>query len=505
MIEMGDLSSIEQRVLRQIYLLGGKSSLDKLVKKSELDRDTIFSVLERLSRKKAVKISARTYKKARLTVRGMEAVAKGLPERRIYRLIMKHKGKIKIEDLMNKMKGENEENIKSAIGWARRKGWVKIRKGVIIANFKKEPPKEIDEKILEKMSEDERWKTVEGIDRELLETLEILKRRKLIEFNTESKIIIFLTKKGKEMLKKKEEPEITILTRNHLINRVWKKKKIKKYNVTAPPPRIYYGNKHFFSDFINRIKDLLVKLGFKEVYGPLVELEFWNFDILLYPQDNPIRDFEKPLILKQPSIGEITYKEKINDIRNLHKKRGELDGPKYSWSVEYAKRLILRTSTIPALLRYIVSEKEKEDTVKIFCIDRTFRAIKTGYKDSIETIDISILYSQDDANVGNLKELLKILFRELKIRNYYVRPSYQPYTEPTFEILIRHRRLGWIECAKMGVLREEISSNILKINKPTLVWNIDASKLAFSYFNLNDIRELFTRKLEKLQENPFEV
>lgn len=474
------------------------------MKESNIEKNALFSILEKLSKKNAVKLRIITRRKAKLTIKGMEAVAGGLPERRILEIIGKQKRKLKIEDLIKGV-GENGESIKNAIGWARKKGWIKIKKGEILLNFKKEPPKGIDEKLLEEIATGEEGKIIDNIDKELLDVLEVLKRRQLIKIETKSQVMIFLTQKGEELLERKIEEEITVLTREHLINKSWKEKRMKKYDVTIIPVKTYYGNMHFLSEFIDRIRGFLIQLGFREVHGSLVELEFWNFDMLYYPQDSPVRDFEKPLVLKSPTIGDITCKEKISILKELHEKRGDESIPKYLWSIEYTRRLILRTSTVPVLIRYLIYNSYKRDTIKIFCIDRSFKAIFEKYKENIETINMSVIYSHKNANVGNLIELVEMLFKDLRIKRFVIRPAYQPYTEPTLRVYVYHNKFGWIDCAKIGVMREEITRNILGINNITLIWNIDIGKLAFTYFNLEDIRDLFSKNLDKLQKRYFEV
>ena len=159
--------------------------------------------------------------------------------------------------------------------WARNNDWIKIIDGKIILtkngleNLKK--PNET-EKILKELSHDK--VDPKKIDQKILETLI---KRGLLSKEIEKKKTYFLTDLGKQAAKripKILENEIGQLTPEILLSKGWKNKKIRKYDVTLPSPKIFPGKIQPYRQVIDEVKEKLVSLGFVEMRGPLVELNF---------------------------------------------------------------------------------------------------------------------------------------------------------------------------------------------------------------------------------------
>src|SRR3989338_2359978 len=97
-------------------------------------------------------------------------------------------------------------------------------------------------------------------------------------------------------------------------------------------------------EFLNKIKVQLVQLGFKEMSGPLIETEFYNFDVLFQPQDHPARTWTDTYHLKHPTEGKISDDLLANRVKYAHEEGGRTGstGWGYAWNKEIAKQLMPR-------------------------------------------------------------------------------------------------------------------------------------------------------------------
>ncbi len=397
---------------------------------------------------------------------------RGLPEIVLIELIGK-KGPLRIEEI-------NIESKNIAISWAKKNGWINIEQGVL-----KLTPKGAE--IIETRAY-ALQSALEKIDREGTceeEFLKVLESRNLIE-------------------RVKEIPdieEIAQLTPEIIISGIWKTKPFKPYDVYAPAPQVYPGKKHPYAQFIEEVKEKLIEMGFEEVESPLVETEFWNFDALFVPQDHPAREWHDIFFLKNPKTGKIpeNLKEKIK----LTHENGWITGSKGwgIWSQERALRLILRSHTTTASVRYL-SKFDGEET-KVFSIGRIFRP---------DVIDRTHLMEFDQCEgiivgkkvtfrhlLGMLKEFAKVVLGTEKIKFI---PHYYPFTEPSVDMAVYFPKLKkWVEIVGSGMFRPEVLKP-LGIDYPVLAWGFGFSRLAMFKLEIDDIRYLFTRDIKFLREYP---
>ena len=77
-----------------------------------------------------------------------------------------------------------------------------------------------------------------------------------------------------------------------------------------------------------------------------VESSFWNFDTLYQPQSHPARDMHDTFFLKNPTYCKEFPEEYSQKVKDVHEKGGYgSTGYKYEFSMEEAKKNILRTHT----------------------------------------------------------------------------------------------------------------------------------------------------------------
>ena len=47
------------------------------------------------------------------------------------------------------------------------------------------------------------------------------------------------------------------------------------------------------------MREILLDMGFTELYGGIVQQSYWNFDALFQPQDHPAREMQDTFYLKE--------------------------------------------------------------------------------------------------------------------------------------------------------------------------------------------------------------
>ncbi|HIP84354.1 MAG TPA: phenylalanine--tRNA ligase subunit alpha [Methanothermococcus okinawensis] len=449
-----------------------------------------------LSGKGLVDIVEKKRKYAKLSERGEKVLREGLPERKIVNYLKERGMKsIPIKEIGTIL---DKSEITPALGHLKRKGIAKIEKGIL--HFKNLDYRDEEEEILRSIK-------VEGdMEKYPSNTLEILKKRGFIEIEEVTERSVKLTEKGKEYIKKPIEikEEISQLTREDIITNRWKECYIRPYDVDVPTEEVYPAKYHPLTRVISQVREILIGMGFKEVKSPIVETEFWNFDVLFEPQDHPARDMQDTFFLKYPRIGEIP-EELLRKVKEIHE-RGSVEGRKiskgwnYKFQEEISRRTILRTHTTVSSIRYLasLSQEEREKPHKVFCIDRVFRNEAIDYKHLPEFYQCDGIVMDKDVNFNNLIGILVEFLKRLGFEKVRVRPAYFPFTEPSLEAEVYLEGKGWLEILGAGIFRPEVLEP-LGIDKPVLAWGIGLSRLAMLKLGLKDIRELHRNDLKWLK------
>ncbi|WP_456419934.1 phenylalanine--tRNA ligase subunit alpha [Methanocaldococcus infernus] len=469
---------IDEKRLLKIFQETGKDSFKLEELEEYLPREKILRVSLWLKGKGLVEIDEKKRERVRVIKK------EDFPERKIAKYLKERNLKeIGIKELKNIL---NKEEINAALGAIKRKGIAKIEKGKII--FENLDYEDEEERALNEID----GKTVEEVDKNLLN---ILKKRGYIEIEEEKEINIKLTEEGKKLLEKpiEIEEEISQLTRDIIISKKWKKAYIRPYDVKVPTKPIFPAKVHPLTRIIREVKEILLGMGFKEVKSPIVETEFWNFDMLFEPQDHPAREMQDTFFLKYPTEGDIP-KELVEKVREVHLRCWRQFDEKVS------RRLILRTHTTASSIRYLASltEEEKKKNHKVFCIDRVFRNEAIDYKHLPEFYQCEGILMGDNVNFDNLIGILKEFLNRLGFDKVRFRPAYFPFTEPSLEAEIYVEGKGWLEILGAGIFRPEVLEP-LGIEKPVLAWGIGFSRLAMLKYNLTDIRELHKNDIDWLR------
>ncbi len=417
----------------------------------------------------------------RLTEEGKKYLKEGLPEVRLVEFLKSH-GPISVKDAARQI-----ENFSIALNWAKKNGWVKIDKGMLI--LLKEPDKYEQEEALKKVASNKQ------VGEELIKQL---MSRKLIEEIKESVI-----EKAKKQL---ENGEIKHLTTEIIKSGLWRTTKFKPYNVEVVGKKIYPGKRHPYQVFLNSVRRKLIELGFKEMTGPIIELEFWNFDALYQAQNHPARDWTQTYSLKYPKYGKLPDKKLVERVRKTHE-NGWLTGSTgwgYKWDEKKASRLMPRAHDTAISPRYLSQIYDKlEIPGKYFSLVRCFRPDVIDATHGVEFNQLGGFVIGEKLTFRDLLGSLKLFAEEIagakKIKFY---PDYYPFTEPSVQLSAYHEDMGWIEFAGAGIFRPEVTLP-LGIKYPVIAWGLGIDRLAMFRLGIKDIRELFSRNLDWLRN--FEV
>ncbi|MEM2896503.1 MAG: phenylalanine--tRNA ligase subunit alpha [Candidatus Bathyarchaeia archaeon] len=495
------LRAKEFEILKALDKLGGRCGSEELKKETQLEEASIMRIALSLSSKNLISIKEEEVKAIELNDEGKLYARLGLPERRLVKALLKIGGKASLKEAALKS-GLEESFLPIVLGWIKRKDLAEIKKqdDEIFLEAKGFQEIDSDEELLKLI--DQRGKVeVEGLKGEYLEALKRLKSRNLII--SEKKILreFQLTDLGSNLVKESPriQEEVTALTTDLILSGKWKEVKLIEYDVEVAPPTVFPGKKQIYTEFMEEARRILLSMGFEEYEGPLVETEFWNFDLLFQAQDHPAREIHGSYLVKNPAFGDIEDQSLMEKVKKTHE-NGWITGSSgwgYRWNPKIAKRLVLRTQTTAVSMRYLSTHKKAP--IKMFCLSRVFRPDVLDAKHSMEFTQLEGIVGDYGITIRHLMGFLKEFSKALGLGEVKFKPSYFPFTEPSIESFVKHPVLGWVEFVGSGMFRPEVLKP-LGIDFPVIAWGIGFDRLAMIRLGINDIRDLYSKRLDWLRK-----
>ncbi len=490
----------ERKVLSVLHNSPNLILPDQIAGELKITTETVLSLVESLHQKGLITRKAAIVQRLVLTPEGEKYADRGLPEVRLVAILKDSRGKGCLEDL-EKEHGFEEGELRVALGWARRKGWVTISKDGgktrLVLTEKIETSKDPLQTTL-RIAMDSSGvitETTEEVRRDLL-------RRNLATPQSKREVTqIRITSVGSEAIETVESQEGLIgdLSPEILKSGSWEGGRFRSYNLSGPVPRIFPGKKHPYVEFVDRVYRALIGLGFQEEKGPLVELEFWNCDALFMPQDHVAREVHDIYHIKTPKgPGKIAYPLLLQQIAKTHEDGWTTgsSGWGYKYSEDIARRLVLRSQTTAVSVRHLA--KGPKAPLRMFSIDRNFRPEKFDATHSAEFLQCEGIIGGEGLTLRDLMGYLETIARSVGIPKIKFKPGFFPFTEPSVEGFIHMEGRGWVEALPGGIFRPEVTRP-LGIDFPVLAWGIGLDRLAMAALKIDDIRELATRNLERLR------
>ncbi len=413
----------------------------------------------------------------KLTEEGEEYLKKGLPERNLVKLLNSIPQKsVTISKVADKVK-----NFHIALKWALDNKWVEKRDNQLV--LIKFPEETEEEKTLEKIAGGK-------IADETI--LKILMERSLVTKITET------YRRTEEELKISGNV-IGELTHDIIRTGLWKGKEFKPVEVERIIKRdfgkITQGKRQPYNQFLWEVRQKLVQLGFKEMTGPTIETEFWNFDSLFQPQNHPARDWTQTYSLKYPKYGDLPDKKIVDRVKATHENGWTTGGVgwQYKWNPRIAMKLMPHAHGTCLSARTLVNNPEIPG--KYFAIARCYRPDVIDFKHGVEFNHCEGIVIGKDLTFKNLLGILKMFAIEVAgTEKVKFMPDYYPFTEYSCQLSALHPDLGWIEFGGSGLFREELTKP-LGVDVPVLAWGLGIDRLAMFKLGINDIRELFSQNL----------
>ncbi len=256
-------------------------------------------------------------------------------------------------------------------------------------------------------------------------------------------------------------------------------------DVTLPGDKIKAGNLHPLTEIQKKCVDIFAGMGFAVAEGPELENEWYNFDALNFKEDHPAREMQDTLFIKQKNRESLSSEEK----------------------------LLMRTHTSPVQIRYML---ENKPPLRIIVPGRVFRNEATDSSHEINFYQIEGLMIGEDISVANFKAVMETFFRrffkkdDIGIR---LRPSFFPFTEPSFEVDMTCsscngkgcslcKKTGWIEIVGAGMVHPNVlKSGGIDSNKfKGFAFGMGLDRIAMIRYKIDDIRLFYSGDVRFLSQ-----
>ncbi|QQS61599.1 MAG: phenylalanine--tRNA ligase subunit alpha [Candidatus Moraniibacteriota bacterium] len=245
----------------------------------------------------------------------------------------------------------------------------------------------------------------------------------------------------------------------------WESQRI---DVTLPGEKRILGHLHPITKTLRSIEDIFLSLGFEVAEGPEIEQELYNFDALNIPKDHPARDMQDAFWMKEKD--------------------------------EKGNALLPRTQTSAVQVRYM---EKHTPPFRIIVPGKIFRNEATDASHEHTFHQFEALVVGDNIHVSHFKAIAQDFFstffeKDITLR---LRPSYFPFTEPSFEFDISCtvckgsgcsvcKKSGWIEVGGAGMVHQNVfvSAGYERGRYTGFAWGFGVERLAMMKYKIDDIR-----------------
>ena len=277
--------------------------------------------------------------------------------------------------------------------------------------------------------------------------------------------------------KVKQEIETKIQEKEKELQKVALNRKLKseEIDVTLPSQKIKRGSKHPLNRVVDEVEDLFVSMGYDVVTGPELETDEYCFERLNLPQGHPARDMQDSFYIT----------------------------PEY----------LLRTQTSAVQARTMMANKEKTP-IRVIVPGKTFRR-EDDATHSHQFNQVEGLVVDKNISLADLKGTLEVFMKKMlgPKTELRFRPSYFPFTEPSYEVDVSCfkcggkgcnlcKQTGWIELLGSGM----VHPNVLRMNgyDPDVysgfAFGLGLDRLAMFRYGIPDIRLLYQNDVRFLSQ-----
>ncbi len=328
------------------------------------------------------------------------------------------------------------------------------------------------------------------------EAVDRLVDRGLVERSEQTVRSVRLTDDGVTALMEGVEAAETVdrLTPEMLTSGEWEDVEFTDYNVEAEAEDLEPGRKHALRQMADRVKDVLVGMGFQEMQGPTVDADFWINDCLFMPQDHPARNHWDRFALENPESIDDLPEDLVERVRSAHLDGVGEDGEGYHspWDEDFARKLALRGHTTSLTARHLSGEAmgDLEPPQRFFSVEKAYRNDTLDATHLLEFFQIEGWVMADELSARDLMGTFTEFYEQFGITGIEFKPHYNPYTEPSFELFGRHPETDeMIEIGNSGIFREEMLEP-LGVDCDVMAWGLALERLMMLVTGAEDIRDV---------------
>ena len=247
-----------------------------------------------------------------------------------------------------------------------------------------------------------------------------------------------------------------------------------KIDITLDAYNPKLGTLHPLTLVQNELEDVFIGMGYNVAEGPEVEQDLYNFTRANTPEGHPARDMQDTFYVDPTHL--------------------------------------LRSQTTAIQMRVLEAEHDKLP-IKVICPGKVYRRDDDDATHSHQFMQCEGLVIGENITVADLKGTLELMIHELFDQNAKIRfrPSYFPFTEPSFEVdMTCHvcggkgcptcKGTGWIEILGSGMVHPNVleMAGIDSKKYTGFAFGVGIERLAMLKYGVSDIRELFTNDIRFL-------
>ncbi|MDQ2056248.1 phenylalanine--tRNA ligase subunit alpha [Halobellus sp. H-GB7] len=488
----------------QVAVLNAASATDetpieRLADEAGLKPETATQAVFELRDDGLLDVTERETVEYELTAEGREYIDAGLPEVRLYRAAIEA-GADDDPVQMGRTIGAADldgPEVDIALANFGRKGYGSIESGELSADGDADAEDDPEAAALAALAavddEDDSDAALADVDDD--DVLDQLVSRNLLERHERTVRTATLTDAGVTALMEGVEATEAVdrLTPEMLTSGEWQDVEFTEYNVEADAPEVRGGKTHVLRQTAERVKDVLVGMGFQEMDGPHADADFWINDCLFMPQDHPARTHWDRFALDVPPIADIP-EDLVDRVEHAHREGVGEDGDGYHspWSEDFARAVALRGHTTSLSMRYLSGTEvgELEPPQRYFSVEKVYRNDTLDATHLLEFFQIEGWVMAENLSVRDLMGTFVEFYEQFGITDVQFKPHYNPYTEPSFELFGRHPTTGeLIEIGNSGMFRDEVLEP-LGVEHDVMAWGLALERLAMLTTGAEDIRDL---------------
>ena len=271
---------------------------------------------------------------------------------------------------------------------------------------------------------------------------------------------------SKAMDEKKNELEEKLLNEKLLNEKV-------DISLDAYDPKL--GTMHPLTLVQKELEDIFIGMGYNVAEGPEVESDVYNFTKANTPEGHPARDMQDTFYIDPTHL--------------------------------------LRSQTTAIQMRVLEDQHDKLP-IKVICPGKVYRRDDDDATHSHQFMQCEGLVIGENITVADLKGTLELMIREMFSKDARIRfrPSYFPFTEPSFEVdMTCHicggkgcptcKGTGWIEILGSGMVHPNVleMAGIDSKKYTGFAFGVGMERVAMLKYGITDIRDLYTNDIRFLE------